>query len=120
MVGHRPTSVFPYPIEAMPTPAVVCSKEELDCCPGGALSSVGFLVVRRLFIAIDGSLKLVGMCVKLRVGGVGGTQIEGGIISTVEIRSLLVGIIPQIAIYVAQIDIEFAAAVAKAHIGIGR
>ncbi len=120
MVGHRPAGVFFYSIKALPTPAVLSCKGNLCGCPGGALSSVGLLVGRQLFIAIDGSLKLVGMRVKLRVGGVAGAQIEGGIITIIEIRSRLVEIIPQIAIHVAQIDIEFAAAVAKAHIGVGR
>src|SRR6266700_325608 len=119
MVGHRPASIFcPSSIEAMPAPAVVRYKGNFGCCPGSALPSVGLLVGRPLFIAIDGSLKLVGMCVKLRVCGVGGAQIKGGIITTIEIRSCLVDIIPQIAIHDAQIDIKFAVAIAKAHIGI--
>src|SRR6266487_3928678 len=120
MVGHRPASIFSRSIEALSTPAVVRRKGNFGCCPCSALSSVGLLVVRRLYMAINGSLKLIGMCVKLRVGGVGGAQIEGGIITTIEIRSRLVGIIPQIAIHNAQIDIKFAVAVAKAYISISR
>src|SRR2546430_3247267 len=99
----------------MPTPAVDSAKGKLYCRPGGAFSSEGLLVGRPCFKAIDGCLKLVGMGVKLCVGSIAGAQIEGGIIPIIAIRGTFVGIIPQIAIHDAQINIEFAVAVAKAH-----
>ena len=120
MVGHRPAGIFFYSIKALPSPAVVRRKGNFGRCPGGALPRVGLLVGRQLFIAIDGSLKLVGMRIKLRVGGVAGTQVERGIIPIIEIWSRLVGIIPQIAIHNAQINIQFAVAVTNTHIGVGR
>ena len=120
MVGHRPAGVFMYSIKALPAPAIVRRKRNFGCCPGGTLPGVGLLVGRVLFKAIDSSLKLVGMCVKLCVGGVAGAEIKGGIITIIEIGGCFVGVIPQIAIHVAQIDIQFAVTVAYAHIGIGR
>ena len=120
MVGHRPASIFFYSIKALPAPAVVRRKGNVGRCPGGALPGVGLLIGRQLCITIDGSLKLVGMRVKLRVSCVAGTQVERGIITIIEIWSALVGIIPQIAIRNAQINIQFAVAVTNAHIGVGR
>lgn len=120
MVGHRPAGIFFYPIKALPAPAVVRGEGDIGCCPGGALPGESPLVYRQLFITIDGSLKLVGIRVKLRVSVIDGAQINGGIIAAIEIRSRLVGIIPQITIHIAQINIYFAVAVANAHVGISR
>ncbi len=80
MVGHRPASIFFYAIKALPAPAVVRRKGNSGRCPGGAQPGVGPLIGRQLFIAIDGSLKLVGMRVKLRAGVIDGAQIKRGII----------------------------------------
>ena len=110
MVRHRPASIFFDPIKSLPAPAILRRKRNIGRRPGRALPDIGLLVGGILSIAIDSSLKLVGMRVKLCVGGIAGAEVEGSIITIIEIGRCLVGVIPQIAINNTQIDIQFTVA----------